>query len=114
MKFEAIGTPKDSFAYYGDRPDWLVTLAQTRDSDQVERSNWRYITGQVMELYPHDTAIESMSHWAVGWVEYFLVRPDSPAVQMMSDWQELLKVYPIADDTDYELLVIEEEDEDAV
>lgn len=111
MRFEAIGTPKPDFAYYGDRPDWLVTLGQHRDSDQVARSNWRYITGQVMAAYPDDTAIESCGHWAVGWVEYFLVKPDSPAVKVMSDWQDVLAIYPIADEEDYEQLVAEEGDE---
>lgn len=111
MQFEAIGTRKPDFAYYGDRPDWLVTLAQTRDSDAVERSNWRVITGQVMAEYPDDTAIESMSHWAVGWVEYLLVRPGSPAVKIMSDWADQLAIYPVANDDDYEKLVAEEEAE---
>jgi hypothetical protein len=30
MQFEAIGTSKPDFAYYGNHPTWLVTLAQTR------------------------------------------------------------------------------------
>lgn len=110
MRFEAIGTPKQpDFAYYGERPDWLVTLGQTRDSDAVEQSNWRVITGQVMAAYPDDTAIERCGHWAVGWIEYLLVKPDSPAVQIMSEWADVLAVYPIADDADYERLVAEEE-----
>lgn len=107
--FEAIGTPKPDFAYYGDHPDWLVTLGVTRDSDIAERSNWRFITGQVMAAYPDDVAIESMGHWAVGWVEYLLVKPDSPAVKVMSDWADQLAVYPIANDEDFEKLAAEEE-----
>jgi len=110
--FEAIGTPKPDFAYYGEHPTWLVTLAQTRDSDAVERSNWRYITSGILLAYPDDAVIESMNHWAVGWVEYLLVKPDSPAVKVMSDWQDVLAVYPVADEEDYEKLVAEEEDEE--
>lgn len=112
VTFEAIGTPKPDFAYYGERGDWLVTFAQTRDSDQVERSNWRYITGSVMTAYPEDTAIESCGHWAVGWVEYLLVRPGSPAVKVMSDWADVLAIYPIADDEDYDRLVAEEAEDE--
>lgn len=110
--FEAIGTLKPDFAYYGEHGDWLVTLAQTRDSDQVERSNWRYITSGILLAYPDDAVIESMSHWAVGWVEYLLIRPGSPAVKVMSDWADILAIYPIADEEDYEKLVAEEADDD--
>ena len=53
-----------------------------------------------------------MGHWAVGWVEYLLVKPDSPAVKFMSDWQDVLNGYPIANDNDYEALVAEEESDD--
>ena len=112
VPFEAIGTPKPDFAYYGDHPDWLVTFAQTRDSDQVERSNWQFITSSILTAYPDDAVIESMGHWAVGWVEYLLVKPDSPAVKVMSDWVEVLKIYPIANDEHYEILVRNEEEDD--
>ena len=111
MQFEAIGTPKPDFYYGGDHGDWLVTFGQTRDSDQIERSNWRYITSGILLAYPDDAVIEQMSHWAVGWVEYLLVKPDSPAIKVMSDWAEVLAIYPIADEADYEQLVAEEDEE---
>jgi len=112
MQFEAIGTPKPDFVYYGDHGGWLVTLGVTRDSDAVERSNWRFITSRILLAYPDDAAIESMGHWAVGWVEYLLVKPGSPAVKVMSDWADQLAIYPIANDDDYERLVAEEEAND--
>lgn len=111
MKFEAIGTPKPDFAYYGDHPTWLVTLAQSRDSDLVERSNWRFITSGMLLAYPDDVVIERMNHWAVGWVDYLLVRPGTRAMNVMSDWAEVLAIYPIADEEDYEKLVAEEDEE---
>ena len=104
--------PEQSFAYYGEHEGWLVTLGRSRDSDQIVRSNWRYLTGEAMRQWPDDVAIESMGHWAVGWVEYMLVKPDSPAVKFMSDWRDVLDIYPIANDDDYEQLVAEEGDED--
>jgi hypothetical protein len=100
--------PEASFAYYGPHEGWLVTLGVNRGSDQIERSNWRYLTGEVMRQWPDDAAIESMGHWAVGWVEYLLVKPDSPAVKFMSDWRDVLDIYPIANDADYEQLVADE------
>jgi hypothetical protein len=109
MDFEAIGTPKPDFAYYGEHPTWLVTLAQTRDSDAAERSNFRYITSGMLLKYPDDVVIESMGHWAVGWVEYLLVDPGSPAVKVMSEWADVLAVYPIADEEDYDKLQYDEE-----
>ena len=29
--------------------------------------------------YPEDAAVERMGHWAVGWVDYLLVRPSTAA-----------------------------------
>ena len=111
--FEAIGTPKPDFAYYGEHGDWLVTLGVTRDSDAVERSNWQFITSGILTAYPDDASIEEMGHWAVGWVKYLLVKPDSPAVKVMEEWAEQLALYPIADEEHYEMLVANEEEDDA-
>ena len=107
--FEAIGTPKPDFYYGGEHGEWLVTFGRSRDSDEIARSNWRFITGEILRDYPDDAVIESVSHWAVGWVEYLLIRPGSPAVKVMSDWNDVLDIYPIANDKDYEQLVAEEE-----
>ena len=101
-------TTRDS-AYWGERGDWLVALSQHRDSDTVDRSNWRVIVPAMLADYPDDAATESMSHWAVGWVEYLLVRPGTPAADAAQTWADKLADYPLADEEDYSLLEWSEE-----
>src|SRR6266545_4224594 len=98
-----------SFAYYGTREGWLIGLSQHRDSDAIDRSNWRTIVPPILEAYPDDAAVESMTHWAVGWVEYLLVRPSSPAADEARRWADKLADYPLADEDDYGLLEWSEE-----
>ena len=98
-----------SFMYWGDRADWLVALTQHRDSDALERSNWRVIVPDMFERFPDDVAIESTNHWAVGWLEYLLVRPNSPAAVAAQAWADKLANYPVADDDDFGMLEYSEE-----
>jgi hypothetical protein len=98
-----------SFAYWGERSDWLVALSQHRDSDAIDRSNWRTIAYPLIEAHPEDAAIESFSNWAVGWSEVLLVKPGTPAATAAQDWADKLADYPAADDEDWSLLEYNEE-----
>lgn len=98
-----------SFAYWGERAGWRIAASQHRDSDALERSNYRTITSDILPAYPEDAAVESMSHWAVGWVEYLLVRPGSPAADAAQRWSDRLADYPVADEDDYSALEWTEE-----
>lgn len=97
------------FMYWGEREDWLIALTQHRDSDALERSNWEVITETMTRWHPDDVAIERSSHWAVGWVEYLLVRPGTPAVVSAEGWAERLADYPVADEQHYSALEWSEE-----
>ena len=103
------GSAAHSFAYWGERDGWLIALSQHRDSDTVDRSNWRTIVPLMLTAYPDDAAVESASHWAVGWVEYLLVRPGSPAAVEAQRWADRLASYPLADEEDYGELEYAEE-----
>lgn len=99
----------ESFAYFGDREGWLIALSVHRDSDTVERSNWRVIVPAMQHEYPDDTAVECMNHWAVGWIDYLLVRPDSSVAERAQEWAARLAGYPLADEEDYSELEYAEE-----
>lgn len=49
-----------------------------------------------------------MNHWAIGWVDYLLVRPGSHAAAIAQDWARSLADYPLADEGDYGNLVTED------
>ena len=51
--------------------------------------------------HPEDAAVERMRHWAVGWIDYLLVRPDSAAAVAAQGWADKLANYPLADEDDY-------------
>lgn len=99
----------ECFVYYGEREGWLVALSQNRDSDALERSNWSVISSDIMNADRDNVAIESVSHFLVGWVEYLLVRPDSPAATRAEEWLDRLESYPIADEDHFSALEWQEE-----
>lgn len=98
------GSAAESFAYYGEREGWFIALSQHRDSDALDRSNWTAITDDMFTRFGDDVAIERMNHWAVGWVEYLLVKPSTPAVDAALTWKAKLADYPVADEDAYSLL----------
>ena len=100
---------RESFSYYGPREGWYITLSQHRDSDALERSNWSVITEVMLRWFPDDAAIERMNHWAVGWIEYLLVRPGTPAVTAAEGWRDRLANYPVADEEHHSMLEYDEE-----
>lgn len=103
---ELRSSSANSFIYYGDREGWHIALSVHRDSEAIDRSNWEVITADVLAVPDDgdpedglpDAAVESMGHWAVGWVEYLLVRPGSSAERRALEWAEKLDNYPIADE----------------
>lgn len=92
--------------------DWYVFLGQTRDSDTVERSNFRVAVEALdaarwtEEEKPH-TVRER--HWAVGWVEWIAIH-----VHDIAGYQEALEMacrledYPVLSDDDLSELEAEE------
>jgi hypothetical protein len=109
------GSAAHSFAYYGDRAGWRIALQVNRDSDALERSNWDVICADMTERFGPEGfedgqwAIERMHHWAVGWVDYLLVRPGTAAHDAALVWVRKLADYPVADDEHFGALERAEE-----
>ena len=89
------------FAYWGECVGWGEVIGQHRDSEPLERSNFDVIRKDLESRFPQDVTVESSSHWAVGWTETVLVRPESEAWTAALEWRERLAQYPVADDEDY-------------
>lgn len=98
-----------NFYYWGNRPEWLIALALNRDSEALDRSNWMVIKDDLMRRFDDDVSIVSTTHWAVGWVDYLVVRPGTPAEAAAREWQARLADYPVADEQHYSLLEYDEE-----
>ena len=108
---QATTRPED-FGYWGsdDMFDtWGFTnIDQSRDSDVLEKSNFKYITEDLMGNLPDDFRIENYAHWAVGNVDRLVCRvyeEDRKTIAlsfiMAMQWLDKLDDYPVADEADY-------------
>ena len=109
-----------STACWGERGHWFIAAAQTRDSDCLERSNFRSFKQALNELQAvkdwqgefTPVAVESFSHWAVGWCEYLLIDPEcTEAVKLAEELRESLEDYPVLDEHDFSQLEQDEASE---
>jgi hypothetical protein len=88
-------------SYFGERGDWLCVMARCRDSGCLKVSNFETARKRLEAIDPGAVAVESETHWAVGWVETLLVNPDSPqAVAEAERIRESLEDYPVLDEDD--------------
>ena len=91
-----------SSAYFGECADWLIAAAIHRDSGALSRSNWRVIQKALSYIDPGALQVERFTHWAVGWVDYLIIRPDAAAV--LAECQRLrarLVDYPVLNEEDF-------------
>lgn len=99
-----------SFGYYGDHEGWLDAIGQHRDSDILTRSNFRCFVAELDAIDPEgeDHAVESFRHWAVGWMEELLCRPDSECATLADTLRERLSDYPVLNEDEWSALENEE------
>lgn len=96
---------------------YYVGPGQNRDSDALERSNFRValerLGGESVCECEDDCscAVQVIrdSHWAVGWIEYILVHESAAdKVAILEEIQSDLDSYPVLDEDDFSQ---EEQDE---
>ena len=106
-------TPSD---YAGHNPVGDYRGAgQSRDSDALERSNYRRIFEDLQakadECWRSDSVYDfRASHWAVGWVEQIIVKADAPepVLDLLVEIIDALEGYPVYDEEDFSALETEE------
>lgn len=88
---------QNSASYWGEYPDWLVAYARHRDSDTLTNCNFQVFRDELDRIDPDGDSwtIEPSGHWAVGWVEYIAVEPDSPALDLAKKLIAQLEDYPV-------------------
>lgn len=111
---EAEASIKESrpgdFSYEGEKDlgrTWAMTFSKNRDSRIVEQSNYDAIKGDLEKRFPNDVSDERFRHFAVGWIDWLLVRMLDKRGKVTKagiaalDWKNRLNDYPIADDEDF-------------
>lgn len=115
-KYAKMATEKpQDFGYWGSSDmfdTWGFTnIDQNRDSDVLEKANFKYITEELMGIYPDDYRIETYNHWAVGSVDRLVCRvyeddTDRKVIAssfyLAMEWLDKLADYPVADEETYD------------
>jgi hypothetical protein len=94
--------------------DYYVVGFQTRDSDALERSNFRSML-EALGGEDEDTGVivARSGHWAVGWVEKILVNQNATdKLKIADDIAEGLEDYPVVDEEDFSRVEWEEREND--
>lgn len=80
-----------------DQQDWLVLpVIRTRDSDALEESNFRAVLSIIPE--GENTEIHRFNHWACGWFEIIIVKPNTKEHEEAIKIEERLENYPVLDE----------------
>lgn len=97
-------TPFDSRGLAADRHDigeWLVLpCSRNRDSDCLAESNFACALKELGNE-SDDVQVHRFGHWACGWYELILVRPDTAAASTAEEIEASLADYPVLSDDHY-------------
>ena len=109
-------TKPDDFGYWGSEDMFLTWGFSGHDktgmSKNLELSNFKVISEDLITKYPEDFRIETYGHWACSWVERLVCKvlniPNDFSEENITDafkaainWHKELEDYPIADENDY-------------
>ena len=85
--YDSSGPLNEEASYYGNNPDLIVDvdLGIHRGSETIERAVYTVLQNRLYEIDADqdDWHTESSSHWAVGWTENVVVRPQSKAHEIL-------------------------------
>lgn len=96
------------------RLDWIVgPVGVHRESALYERANWEAVTREFAKLDPEglDYEVIRFGHYAVGWVDELIRRPDTAIARAAERIREGLEQYPIVDEDVLSELEMEDLDE---
>lgn len=97
-------------SYIGkDFSDYYMGLSQSRDSNALERANFKALLELLGGEHEPHVIISHANHWAVGWVEQILVHKNAKKkLDVLERAAADIEVHPVLDETSLN----EEEDED--
>lgn len=86
-----------------DRQDWFVLpIGRNRDSGPLDESNF-FSALKMLGGEGDDVEVHSFGHWACGWFEIILIRPESSQQNEGEDIENFIDDYPIIDEEDFSL-----------
>lgn len=92
---------RDNYSGGMERPDWVVSVSRSRDSDLMQESNFDAAL-EMLGGVGENVVVERFGHWACGWFELILVNPKSERhVQIAKEIKESLEDYPLLDESDF-------------
>lgn len=86
---------------------WFILLGRNRDSDLLAESNFACAL-ESLGGEGEDVQVHRFGHWACGWYELLLVRPDTEACRKAEEIESALSDYPVLDDSDFSEREMEE------
>jgi hypothetical protein len=96
-----------------DLSAWYILIARTRDSDNLENSNFEsireFIKLQGYNINDNDVKeinnvlIAGFNHWACGWIDCLMIHENNEAALIVGDEiKEKLDNYPVFNEDDYQ------------
>ena len=79
--------------------DWLIVSSRNRDSECLDESNFHSAL-EMLGGEGDDVQIHRFGHWANGWFELILVRPNTAAAKEAEEIETSLAQYPVLNDDD--------------
>jgi hypothetical protein len=80
---------------------WLVLpCGRNRDSECFDESNFA-VAVKMLGGEGENVQIHRFGHWACGWYELIVVRPDTDQAKIAHGIEESLENYPLLDDDDF-------------
>lgn len=84
-----------------EQQDWLVLpCGRNRDSNALSKSNFRTAL-LMLGGEGENVEVHLFNHWACGWFEIIIVKPESKAALIAQDIETKLNAYPILNEEDY-------------
>lgn len=109
------GNGLDSYSNFAGNTDHAhdyLVMTQTRDSDCLERSNFKCAYDELRGVSKDDVYIVRHGHWACGWIEHIMVKPNTKCQDVAEEIMCALADYPVLNDND--LCELEMEDADII
>lgn len=104
-------TDFDSRGAFGLPGDHLVPgVIQTRDSNCLERSNFKQV-GEALTEAGLEFETHRFGHWGPGWFEIYLVTPTDEARELIEELEGRLEDYPVLDEEELSSMEWEEASE---
>jgi len=79
---------------------WFILLGRNRDSDLLSESNFACAL-ESLGGEGEDVRVHRFGHWACGWYELLLVRPDTEACRKAEEIESALSDCPVLDESDF-------------